>query len=870
MNGSTQTARRRARRFRIAGAVVALSVIAFLLAAVPASPPVSAVPTAATAAGGPAQGGFVGVTPFRVMDTRNPLSSQYGCLDQALARRVIVAGVLGSPVPAGVAAVALNVTAISPSAAGYLTVYPAAVPRPTASSLNYVAGQVIPNNVIVKVGYLDAVDIYASGGCPNAIVDVVGYFLSGSAAAGGFTGVTPYRVVDTRSTGGCVQQVAPRRIQIGGVGGSNVPAGVAAVALNVTVVQPSLPGFLTVFPAGVTRPTASTLNYVAGQVIPNGTVVKLGTSDAIDVYASGGCPNVIVDVVGYFAAGTPTEGGTFAGVTPYRLLDSRTAGGCVQQAGPRRLQVAGVAGSNVPAGVSAVALNVTVVQPSLPGFLTVYPAGVTRPTASTLNFVAGDVIPNGALVKVGTSDSIDIYASGGCPNVIVDVVGYFLANQTLTVTKPGNGTGVVTSSPSGINCGSTCVETFTTDSTVTLSAAADSGSTFVGWSGGGCAGTGTCQVTMSSATTVQANFSYDSSKVITNLTGGYTHSCAVRVDGSAKCWGENRFGDLGDGTSTGSAFPVNVSGMSTASAIAVGGSHSCALLTGGTVQCWGYDGYGQVGVPSFGSDFLTPSTVAGVSNALQVAAGPNHSCALVTGGTVKCWGRNDSGQLGNGTTTSSPSPVTVTGISTATAISAGGGGGGTTCALLADHSVRCWGENESGQLGNGTTTDSSVPVTVSGITDAAQVSVGRAGSNEGHACAVLNDHSVRCWGRNATGQLGNGTTTSSSVPVAVTGISNAQQVVALGYSSCALLTDHSVRCWGQNSAGQLGDGTTTNSTAPVAVTGISTATAISGGGYTACALLADGTARCWGYNIFGQLGNGTTVDSSVPVTVVRI
>jgi hypothetical protein len=356
---------------------------------------------------------FTGRTPVRVLDTRTTVGGHHGTLG---ARATLTLAVPGLPV--GATAVALNVTVTNPSTAGNVTVYPGGAPLPLASNLNYLAGQTIPNMVMVPLGPGNTVTFYNSAGTVNVIADLLGSYAPGT--GGGFTGGTPVRVLDTRSTvgghHGTLGAGATLTLAVPGL-----PVGATAVALNVTVTDPSAASTLTVYPGGAPLPLASNLNYLAGQTIPNMVMVPLGPGNTVTFYNSAGTVNVIADLLGYYAPGT---GDAFTGGTPVRVLDTRTTlgahPGTLGAGATLTLTVPGL-----PVGATAVALNVTVTGPSAASTLTVYPGGTSLPLASNLNYVAGQTIPNMVLVPLGPGNTVTFYNSAGTVNVIADLAGYF-------------------------------------------------------------------------------------------------------------------------------------------------------------------------------------------------------------------------------------------------------------------------------------------------------------------------------------------------------------------------------------------------------------------------------------------------------------
>lgn len=348
---------------------------------------------------------------------------------------------------------------------------------------------------------------------------------------------------------------------------------------------------------------------------------------------------------------------------------------------------------------------------------------------------------------------------------------------------------------------------------------------------------------------------------------GLYHTCAVAQRGEIRCWGLNDTGQLGNGEAAKALDPVNVSGLTSAArALAAGSEHTCALAADGGMRCWGANLFGQLGDGSQ-QNRATPVAVSGLSGrARAIVAGDNHTCALMEGGDVLCWGQNQSGQLGNNSTDSARTPERVLNLSRD--VQSLAAGGQHTCALTAAGGVLCWGSNRYGQLGDGTTTDRLVPSSVPGLTG----SVRAVAAGASHTCALVTN-GVRCWGSNIFAQLGNGHTDGfSPTPVDVIGLGADVQALSAGDGyTCALLRGGSLRCWGLNEFGQLGDGTLLMRLAPVQVRRLSgSAQAVSASGARhACAVVSGGVA-CWGSNNEGQLGVRRVAQSSTPVLIAGL
>lgn len=428
---------------RAGARVLAVTLVtAALLGTLPGLP----AQAAATTVGGT----YHPLQPARILDTRMGTGGVPAAPLQAGSLLTVQVAGNGLVPASGAAAVVMNVTVTNTTAAGYLTVFPAGVAMPLASNLNWVGGQTLPNLVAVALGtgaQAGQVTVFNGAGSVDVVFDVAGYYTTPALSPGPdglFKPLVPARLLDTRiGNGAPTAKLGPAQsldLQVTGRGGLPT-TGVSAAVLNVTVTNPSAPSYLTVWPAAVSMPLASNLNFGANQTVPNRVVVGMGSGGKVSIFNGLGATDVVVDVNGWFTDASGGTGSRFVGMTPTRILDSRTGnGGSIDPWGPnsgRALTVAGVNGVPLmtdPNPPTAVVANVTVTNTTAPSYLTAWPDGAAQPLASDLNWTSGTV-PNLVVVQVGPTGKVDIYNGAGCADVVVDVVGWFTG--PIPVINPG-------------------------------------------------------------------------------------------------------------------------------------------------------------------------------------------------------------------------------------------------------------------------------------------------------------------------------------------------------------------------------------------------------------------------------------------------
>jgi alpha-tubulin suppressor-like RCC1 family protein len=358
---------------------------------------------------------------------------------------------------------------------------------------------------------------------------------------------------------------------------------------------------------------------------------------------------------------------------------------------------------------------------------------------------------------------------------------------------------------------------------------------------------------------------------------GTDFSCARLSDGTVKCWGASDHGQVADGMTGGFVppghpndrhQPMLIRGLSHVTQIAVGGHHACALLADGTAKCWGENAEGQLGDGTT-QWRLAPTPVVALDHVVQLAAGYRHTCARLESGTIKCWGYNLYGQVGDGTTTDATRPALVPNLTNVAQVAAGSL---HTCVRMSDATVRCWGSNQAGQLGDGTVATAAeeqgrcgagprtptscppvphpVPTPVPGLANVVELALGSGPSVS--SCARLTDGTVSCWGAwSATnvpvslgGVVGAGGSSGSLTPTPMTGVTSAASVAVGPAHACARLANGTVTCWGNNTFGQLGDGTVSSRPTPARVPILTGVTQVAAGGLHTCAVMAGGSLSC--------------------------
>ena len=400
-----------------------------LAAAVPAVTTAVVLAHPASAATPTQPGTFVPVTPTRILDTRTGFGGTAPGPNGDL--HLAVAGV--GPIPAsGLSSIVLNVTVAAPTAHGVLTAFADGAARPATSNLNFVTGEAAANLVVAQLGADGRVDLHnGSTGTTQLIVDVSGYYLTGTAATpGAFTPTAPRRMLDTRIDLG---NTAPgpgqiRTLHVAGVG-AIPPTGVSAVAMNVTVTQPGASGYVYVpgpAPAALADRPSSNLDFAAGQTVANFVMAPVDSlGNVYFVNRSNGTTQLVADVFGWYLSGNTTRAGAYTATEATRVLDTRTSSGPTGPGRAVQVRVSG-AGNTPPDHVGEVVLNVTVTAPTVAGFVTAYADGMARPAVSTVNFVAGQTVPNLVIAPVGADGVVDLYnGSKGSLQLVADMFGYY-------------------------------------------------------------------------------------------------------------------------------------------------------------------------------------------------------------------------------------------------------------------------------------------------------------------------------------------------------------------------------------------------------------------------------------------------------------
>ncbi len=757
-------------------------------ASAPAGPAARSAASTAAAAG---SGGsaFTSMTPTRVLDTRNGTGARAGVVPGG----GVVTVDLSSRVPANATAVVLNVTGVQPTVSTVITVWPSGEERPVASTLNLRAKEIRANAATVALGPDRKLQLRNNSGNVHLVADLQGYYAPATGSR--FTSMAPTRVLDTRVSGGALGPGQTRTINLS----SRVPETATAVTFNLTGASATLSTFVTAYPTGQSRPLASSLNLVPGQITPNLVTVALGTNRSVTLHNNSGNTHLVADLAGYYAT---DRGNPFYQMSPFRVYDTRY-GEPLYQGEIAIFEFT----AEVPASASSLVFNLTGTAPSASTFVTAWPGGASRPNASNINLAAGQTAANMAVVAFGPGREIWMRNNTGVVDVIVDVAGYF--------------------APPPAACTTDCVHSWGNNS---------NGELGIGTTGGYSGEPG----------------KVDGLSGVTSVTGGLINGYALRNDGTVWSWGSNGAVGLGNGLPYGlSTVPVRVGSLANVKQIASGGYAAYALDTNSKVWAWGYNGDAELGDGSV-TQRTSPVAVNIPNDVQQVAAGYLTGYALRANGTVWAWGANG-GALGNGaygtgceTVPVGPgcravTPIQVPGLTDVVSIAATYN---ATFAVKSDGTVWTWGFNAEGELGLGTAGGPACydnplgtncmklsPVQIPGLTGVSKIVSGGATTTY----ALMADGTVQSWGDNIVGQLGNGPVGDlRTTPGPVTGLTDVVDVVAGSGFAMARRSDGSVWTWGVNDRGQLGGHGQTD--VPTQVSALTGTDAIGTGMFTAYAV----------------------------------
>ena len=500
-----------------------------------------------------------------------------------------------------------------------------------------------------------------------------------------------------------------------------------------------------------------------------------------------------------------------------------------------------LSGTTTVAAVGIAAFNDLSIDRAGAGYTLVATAGnLANATSASFDVtlqLAFTVQPSQTEVNAVISPAVQVAIQDGLGNVVTS------ASDEVTVTTGTNRSGGTLSGTTVVNA----VSGIATFSDLSIDRV-----------GGGY----TLVATSGSVTSPATSAEFETIFTVAAVSAAGEHTCGLQITGSAYCWGRNDSGQLGDGSTTERRTPVRVAGTFTFATLSAGFGRTCGVAATGAAYCWGVNTFGQLGDGTSSSSPVPVLVQGGLTFATLSAGGGR--CGVTTSGAAYCWGDNTFGQLGDGTVSSSPVPVLVQGGLTFATL---GAGAGHTCGVTTSGAAYCWGYDKFGQLGDGSAgADSPAPVLLSGGLTFATLSGGNI-----HTCGVTPSGAAYCWGFNGDGQLGVGmTSVNNPTPLLVQGNLTFSAVSAGDSHTCGLATGGAAYCWGENSfgSGQLGDGTFSSSPVPVLVQGGLTFATLSAGADHTCGVTTSGAVYCWGNNNSGQLGDGSSVArSGTPVRV---